>query len=130
MNGNKQVQEWLRQAEYDVSTAEDMYKTKRYIYCVFMCHLAIEKALKASYIRELKDVPPKTHDLNFLCAKIGLALPAEMRVFLEELNDLSVPIRYPDELKRVLKEYGKKKVGILLGKSKELFTWVKKGRKS
>ena len=30
--------EWFRQAEYDMKTAEAMFKARRYIYVVFMCH--------------------------------------------------------------------------------------------
>jgi hypothetical protein len=39
--------EWLNQSEYDFETAQAMYKTKRYVYAIFMCHLALEKFLKA-----------------------------------------------------------------------------------
>lgn len=42
----KQTQEWFRQSDYDMDTAEYMYQGGRYIYTVFMCHLSIEKALK------------------------------------------------------------------------------------
>jgi len=30
-----------------------MFKTKRHIYTVFMCHLSIEKALKGLYAKKL-----------------------------------------------------------------------------
>lgn len=32
-----------------MKTAEAMFNSKRYLYAVFMCHLAIEKALKGIY---------------------------------------------------------------------------------
>jgi HEPN domain-containing protein len=44
--------EWLNQSEYDFETAQAMYKTKRYVYAIFMCHLALEKLLKANYSRK------------------------------------------------------------------------------
>ena len=47
MSLNPIVKEWLCQAEYDLETAKSLYRSRRYIYTVFMCHLAIEKALKA-----------------------------------------------------------------------------------
>jgi len=43
---SKSPQEWLKQADYDMETAEIMFDNKRHIYAVFMCHLAIEKILK------------------------------------------------------------------------------------
>jgi HEPN domain-containing protein len=39
----KDPQEWLRQADYDMDTAEYMYAGGRYLYTIFMCHLALEK---------------------------------------------------------------------------------------
>lgn len=49
----KEPDEWLRQAEYDMETAEFMLNGGRYFYAVFMCHLAIEKALKGLYQKRL-----------------------------------------------------------------------------
>ena len=46
MTSTAQVKEWLKQVEYDFKTAEVMLKGGRYIYCVFMCHLSLEKMLK------------------------------------------------------------------------------------
>ena len=43
---NDRSSEWLRQADYDLETAQYMLAGGRYIYAVFMCHLSAEKALK------------------------------------------------------------------------------------
>jgi len=51
------------QASYDLGSARAMFQTGRYIYAVFMCHLAIEKALKGLYIAMRGSGPPKTHDV-------------------------------------------------------------------
>ena len=34
----KHPEEWLRQADYDMDTAEFMFSGERYFYTVFMCH--------------------------------------------------------------------------------------------
>jgi hypothetical protein len=60
---DKRAAEWLKQADYDMGTAEFMAKGGRYFYAVFMCHLAIEKALKGLYEQNLHEIPPKTHNL-------------------------------------------------------------------
>jgi HEPN domain-containing protein len=106
-NKLKSPEEWFKQARYDLKTAEAMFKTGRYIYTVFMCHLSIEKALKGLYSQKYKKDPPKTHDLNYLCVLMDLNLPDELQNFLDKLNDLSVPTRYPDELRKLLREYKK-----------------------
>lgn len=45
--------EWLDQVKYDLDTAESMFNIGRYIYTIFMCHLAIEKALKALTVKKV-----------------------------------------------------------------------------
>ena len=45
----KRTEEWLRQSDYDMDTALYMYEGGRFIYAVFMCHLAVEKTLKGLY---------------------------------------------------------------------------------
>lgn len=66
---NKTVEEWFRQADYDIETALAMFETGRYFYAVFMCHLSLEKALKALYTKILNALPPKTHNLVYLAEK-------------------------------------------------------------
>ena len=39
------VEEWFRQADYDIDTADYMFSGGRYFYAVFMCHLSIERLL-------------------------------------------------------------------------------------
>ena len=41
------TQNWIALAEYDLETARQMLATGRYLYVVFMSHLALEKILKA-----------------------------------------------------------------------------------
>ena len=117
--------EWFKQADYDLVTAEAMFNTGRYIYVVFMCHLSIEKALKGLYAKNLKKDPPKVHNLNYLCEKIELELEKKMQDFIDNLNDLSVPTRYPDEMERLLKDYKKGATEKVLEKTKELLSWLK-----
>ncbi|WP_071541769.1 HEPN domain-containing protein [Neomoorella thermoacetica] len=54
-----EAQEWFDQAEYDFSAAEAMFKARRYIYAIFMCQLALEKALKAIVTQRTGQTPPK-----------------------------------------------------------------------
>ena len=51
MSVAKKYKEWFYQSDYDLETAEDMLKSGRTVYCIFMCHLSLEKALKGLYIK-------------------------------------------------------------------------------
>jgi HEPN domain-containing protein len=117
--------EWFKQADYDMDTAEFMFNGERYFYSVFMCHLSIEKALKGLYIQKLKNAPLKTHNLLYLLEIIDLELPEDMYDFVFTLNRVSVLTRYPDDLQRMLKDYNKEKTKEILDKSKELLKWLR-----
>ena len=121
----KKPQEWLKQAKYDVKTAEIMLDNGRDIYAVFMCHLAIEKTLKGLYAKTLDEIPPKSHNLIFLIEKIKLDIPEKIYNFIYTLNGVSVPTRYPDDLSRISKTYNKRKTEDLVNKTKEVLECLK-----
>jgi len=126
MNWNKNSQEWLKQAEYDLETAQIMLQSGRYIYCVFMCHLSLEKALKSLYVKNLAKSPPKVHSLVYLAKSTNLELSQKMKEFLEELDEISVPTRYPQDLDSLLIDYSKEKTQVIFDRTKEVFEWLKK----
>lgn len=125
MDKIKSSQEWSRQAEYDMETAIAMLDSGRYIYCVFMCHLSIEKSLKALYVKKLGKNPSKTHSLVYLAQSIQLDLPEQTKEFLEILDDVSVPTRYPEELEKLIKEYSKDRTKNILDNSRKALRWLK-----
>lgn len=87
----KTPQEWLKQADYDMETAEFMFSGKRYFYAVFMCHLAIEKALKGLLKEKLKEEPPKVHNLIYFLNKTGVKPPEHIGRFLIGLTKQALP---------------------------------------
>ncbi len=123
--GLKAPQEWFKQSEYDFETAKAMLTSGRYIYAVFMCHLCIEKALKGLYARRHKKDPPKIHNLNYLCEKTNVELTEGLRNFVDKLNGLSIPTRYPDELERLLKDYKKDVTEEVFNQTGELLLCLK-----
>ena len=121
----KEYEEWLRQADYDINTAEFMFGGGRYFYAVFMCHLSIEKALKGVYLERLKEVPPKVHNLIYLLNKAGIKPPEIIGRFLVKLNEASVVTRYPDNIEKLQRDYTKDVVRDIVSKSKEALEWIK-----
>ncbi|MBN1664320.1 MAG: HEPN domain-containing protein [Deltaproteobacteria bacterium] len=121
--------EWMKQAEYDLKTAEAMFAAKRYIYVVFMCHLAIEKAIKGIYARATQTLPPKTHNLLALIEKSSLDVPEDLYDFIYRLNGVSVPTRYPEDIGKLKKDYNKKNTQAILEMSEVTLKWLKKKSK-
>lgn len=122
---NDKHKEWLKQADYDMDTADAMHGGGRYFYAVFMCHLSIEKALKGLYYKVLNEVPPKTHNLIYLLNKIGKKPELELEKFIIKLNTASVATRYPDDLAKIQAAYTEEVTKDMITKSKDLLKWVK-----
>ena len=120
------INNWIKSSNYDIRTAENMLKTGRYIYVLFMCHLSVEKLLKALYEVVLKKIPPKTHNLVYLSKSIGLEIPEKSLSTIESLNDLSIVTRYPEDMDSLVKAFKKERVAEYLNRTKALLKWLKK----
>lgn len=121
-----EVLEWLTQSEYDLGTAQAMLESGRYIYAVFMCHLAVEKALKALVVRRTGDAPPRTHNLVQLVALAEPDLTDDEISFLTRLGAAGVTTRYPEELSRALKDYPRSVAQEYVRKAREVVECLKK----
>lgn len=120
----KETANWVESAQYDLDTAQNMFDAGRYIYAVFMCHLSLEKALKANAHEVTNEVPPKTHDLEFLLSITQLSPEKEIEEFLAELSNLSVLTRYPIDFHKTQKEFTQERAKAILDKTREVFIWM------
>lgn len=102
-----------------------MLETGRRIYVVFMCHMALEKMLKAHVTEVTQTIPAKSHDLIYLVKKSGLTVPSAHLEFIGKINNASVPTRYPDDLQRTLSEYTGPVVREYWQRTEEALTWLK-----
>jgi HEPN domain-containing protein len=123
---NAKIQEWLRQSEYDISTAEFMYSGGRCFYAVFMCHLAIEKLLKGLLLSKLQELPPKTHNLIYLLDKIGIRPEKNLGKFIAKLNEVSIATRYPEDVEKLQKIFTDDVTKQIISQTKETLEWIKK----
>ena len=121
----KQTEEWLRQSDYDMDTADYMHQGGRHMYAVFMCHLAIEKALKGLYYEKRRKLPPRSHNLIYLLNEIGIKPPEDPGRFIVKLSEASVPTRYPENLAKLQQTYSEAVVKDILGRSQEVIVWIK-----
>jgi len=101
----QETRNWLDMAEYDLATAKQMLKTGRFVYVIFMCHLAIEKTMKAIVCEEINKVPPKTHDLIYLIFLGEIELSAGLLDFVGAINNAGVVTRYPEDLAKLISSY-------------------------
>jgi len=101
----KDTHNWIELADYDLESAQHMHETGRYLYVIFLCHLALEKMLKAHVTETTQAIPSKTHDLLYLVKKSEIQIPETYLEFIGKINTASIPTRYPEDLRLALKEY-------------------------
>ena len=125
MDNENRHEEWYFQSDYDLETAVDMLKSGRAVYCIFMCHLSLEKALKGLLIKKKGEFPSKSHSLIYFVDKLGLELSESQFEFLFMLNKISVPTRYPEDLRKLFLAYTKERTESILHQTKEIQLWIK-----
>ena len=131
MHMNKVVKNWAATANYDLRTADAMYKAGRYLYVIFMCHLAIEKMLKAILVHKFPgDAPPKIHNLINLAQRTEITLPDNLKDFFQRIDNVSVATRYPEDLRTLSKEFNQDTAKRVLTDTKRMIKWLKQHLKS
>lgn len=120
----KEVQNWLDSARYDLKVAGHLFHASSYIYTVFMCHLALEKVLKAKVEEVTGKTPPKTHDLDYLATVAELSFDEDTEDFILELSNLSAVTRYPQDFQAMLKDFSRERAEHTMFKAIEVFQWI------
>jgi HEPN domain-containing protein len=116
---------WLSSSEYDIQTAQSLLRTRRYIYVIFMCHLAVEKLLKAIIAESAPSPPPRTHNLYQLLEIGQINLPQTYADILARLNAMNVATRYPEDISALSAEVTRKVAREYLTKTEELLQWLR-----
>jgi HEPN domain-containing protein len=96
MDIKQNIDYWFKSAAHDMEVAETLFQNQKYDWCLFIGHLVIEKALKAFYVRDKKGMPPKIHNLVKLAENTKLSFTEDQFVFLADVNDFNIEVRYPD----------------------------------
>lgn len=121
----EETKNWLDMVDYDLATAQQMFKTGRYVYVIFMCHLAIEKALKAIACEEADKVPPKTHDLIYLANLGKVKLSGDLLDFVGIINNAGIVTRYPEDLSELVHSYPEEIAKKYLDRALEVIECIK-----
>ncbi len=88
--------DWLKQAEFDCSTAKTLKDNDNFPWACFAVHQAAEKALKA--LLEKINQPSWGHDLVELLEQVKqtISVPQKIVEACSRLNLYYIPTRYPD----------------------------------
>ena len=117
---------WVKSADEDLKTANDLFKLGRFSGCLFFCHLVIEKTLKAINIKVNDTYPPPTHKLISLANLSKLELTKEHKLYLTEITTFNVEARYDIFKEKLYKKATSKFTRKYLDITKELFVQFKR----
>jgi HEPN domain-containing protein len=97
MTKQEHINYWRGSALQDFETANVLFIGKRYMMCLFVCHLATEKLLKANWVKDNPDnFPPFTHNLELLHKQTALDLPDALVANLRLISAWNIEGRYED----------------------------------
>lgn len=122
----KNTENWLKIAKYDLKAAELAFKGELYITAVEKCHNSLEKLLKG-IITEQGKQPLKIHDLLRLTSEALIEnIQKDTLDLLNDLNNIYMTTRYPDELEMIEKDLNLDLTKKILTETKRIFTWLEK----
>ncbi len=125
----KDSENFIVSADYDLGTADHLLKTGRYIYVVFLCHLALEKTLKAIAVEVTGQPAPRTHNLLYLTRLAEIAFQDKHFEFVAKINNASIITRYPEDFSKLIEVYPVDIVTDYLRQTKDVISWLKQNEK-
>lgn len=121
----KLINYWSDLSDYDIVTARSMFKAKRYPYCLFMCHLSIEKILKSLIVKSTNKQAPYVHNLVDLAKRTKIEFSENDKILLADLTEFNLEARYPEWQKEFYKKSTENYTLKYLNQSTKLQKWIK-----
>lgn len=121
----RHVRYWLEHSREDLTAAKVMLNAKRYSWCAFICQQALEKLLKAGYVKKEKRIPPYIHKLERLLELLSLQLPQDLLEVLICIDKYYIIARYPS-YKASVSIKSRNVAEEIYRKTKELYQWLEK----
>ena len=121
---NKEISNWLRQAEADLTSSENSLESGDFYVSAFMAQQAVEKSLKALVIKEKGELV-KTHNVSKLARIVNI--PQNLLTKISQLEPVYAETRYPDiSSKLPFEEFDENDARDFLNTAIEVLEWVKK----
>ena len=93
---NKIVRHWVDSSDEDFKTMITLFHSKSYHWALFMGHIAIEKLLKAYFVKQNGCHAPFTHNLYRLAELAELEISEEYADWLFKITTFNINARYDD----------------------------------
>ena len=125
MTKTDHIKYWLQSAEKSLRVAEDNFRLKHYDWCLFLCHLTLERLLKGLIVKKTDKSPPPIHNLTHLAEQAKLRLNPSQTDDFVEISSFNVEARYDDIKLSFYKKATKSYTEKWFNKCKEYKQWLK-----
>lgn len=112
-------------ADEDFKVAEQLFQNKTYAHCLFFCHLALEKLLKAIIVLKTDEPPQYTHFLVRLAEQAGVPVNETQAADLKVITRFNISARYDDEKREFHNLATQAFTAKYLTITQDLFIWLK-----
>jgi len=118
---------WLKMCDDDLDSAKYNLKGKKLLWVAFICHLVVEKSLKAVIASQTDKLPPKIHDLIKLAEKGNIIddLSEAQYNFLDYMTKYQIEARYPEYKSMLAASLTYDKCKDIYKNTEELLCWIK-----
>ncbi|MDP4152713.1 MAG: HEPN domain-containing protein [Bacillota bacterium] len=144
MTSYEKYEYWVYLSDYDIQTAADLIKCKRWAYVAFLCQQSVERLVKGMFVCHTGKDAPKSHNLPYLIntlsqhpkladTEVGKRLKEEKDNYEDFIIDLMFYYMsdYPFSYKRVMERFiDENKAMNLYEKTLETLSWLKKFQKA
>ncbi len=96
MDVDKIVEHWIVSSDEDFAAMNILYDAKSYGWALFMGHIAVEKLLKAHYVKQRGTHAPFTHNLYRLAELGELKVDEQRAEWLFRITTFNINARYDD----------------------------------
>ena len=97
MTLEEHIKYWIKNAERDLESSSNMFSAGIFDWSLFVGHLALEKMLKAHWIKtNHQPIPPKTHNLMKFAEYAKIKLTEDQMDFFRTVNQFHLEARYQE----------------------------------
>ena len=115
---------WKTEAEESLRVATHLFDKKDYSYALFFGHLAVEKIIKAIFVKNVNPDVPRSHNLLRLANGAQIETTDSQKHDLIRITAFNLEARYPDYKRNFRKKCTSEFSKIELEKIKEVFLWL------
>jgi HEPN domain-containing protein len=116
---------WLAESDKDLAVMESLFASGHYTWALFVGHLALEKVLKAMYVKQVEVQVPRVHHLLKIARDCGLQLTSDQEDFLLEVTTYNLKGRYPDYKQSFSRKATSEFTAKRIVQIKEMQQWLK-----